>query len=211
MNGFRAVIFDLGGVVLGSPLHAFREYEAELGLEPLFLSRMIVRNGTSGAWERLERGELDMASFNAALDAEAEADGVRISTAALMERVALASQPRAAMIEAIRRIRTSGLRTAALTNNWVSPDQVEKVSLLRGEFDAFVESAREGLRKPDPRIYELACTRLEVTPSEAVFLDDIGQNLKPARLMGMTTIKVDDPALALRELGRVLGIDLHAD
>lgn len=209
MNGFAAVIFDLGGVVLGSPLAAFRDYESELGIPVGFLPRMIAQNGSSGAWERLERGELDMPSFTRALDAEALAAGVRISTAALMDRIAAASQPRAEMIAAIRVIRGAGLRTAALTNNWASPDMTGKMDLLRGEFDVFIESAREGLRKPDPRIYQLACARLQVAPASAVFLDDIGQNLKPARQLGMATIKVVDPALALAELGRMLGLALH--
>jgi putative hydrolase of the HAD superfamily len=210
MSAVRAVIFDLGGVVLGSPLRAFNEYEAEVGLPAGFLGRMILGNGEAGSWAKLERGELDMAAFVQALDAEAAAAGVRISAVALMERIAVVSQPRAEMVAAIRRIRTHGLRAAALTNNWVSDDQQSKMDLLRPEFDVFVESARVGMRKPDPRIYELVCERLAVAPVEAVFLDDIGQNLKPARAMGIVTIKVDDPGRALAELERVLGIALRA-
>jgi len=110
----------------------------------------------------------------------------------------------------VRKIRAHGLLTAALTNNWVSADMQGKMDLLRREFDAFVESARVGLRKPDPRIYQLACAQLQVTPEQAVFLDDIGQNLKAARALGMTTIKVADPDAALRELEQVLGLALLA-
>jgi putative hydrolase of the HAD superfamily len=205
---FRAVIFDLGGVVLGSPLQVFAEYEVELGLAPGALNRMIVANGPTGAWQRLERGEVDMASFVAALDLEFAAIRAQVSTAVLMQRIAHASQPRPAMVEAIRRIRGHGLLTAALTNNWVSQDQTDKMTVLRPEFDAFVESAREGVRKPDPRIYELVCMRLGVQPADAVFLDDIGANLKPARALGMATIKVADPAVALRELEGLLGLTL---
>ena len=204
----RAVIFDLGGVVLGSPLHAFRDYEREQGLRAGFLGRMIMQNGELGAWPRLERGELTMEAFFAAFDAEAMAAGVRLSSVALMERVAIASQPRPAMVRAVRLIRAAGVRTAALTNNWASDDQTQKMDILRREFDAFIESVREGLRKPDPRIYELVCDRLSVTPSESVFLDDIGVNLKAARALGMTTIKVDEPISALRELERVLELAL---
>jgi putative hydrolase of the HAD superfamily len=206
---FRAVIFDLGGVVLGSPLRVFLDYETELGLMPGFIGRMIGENGADGAWPRLERGEIDMASFVLAFDAEAAARGARVSTAELMQQIAIGSQPRVAMVAAIRRLRSHGLRTAALTNNWISEDQGQKMDVLRPEFDVFVESAREGLRKPDPRIYALVCERLQVQPSETVFLDDIGSNLKPARAMGMTTIKVDQPEAALlaleHELGFVLG------
>lgn len=205
---FRAVIFDLGGVVLGSPLRVFRDYEAELGLAPGFIGRMISENGASGAWSRLERGELDMASFERAFDAEGAARDAKISSAELMARIALASQPYAPMVRAIRSLRQQQLRVAALTNNWVSDDQAQKMELLRPEFDVFIESAREGLRKPDPRIYQLACDRLGVPPAAAVFLDDIGSNLKPARAMGMTTIKVEDPDLALAELASVLELPI---
>lgn len=208
--GRLAVIFDLGGVVLGSPLQVFAELERELGVQAGSLGRLIVANGDHGAWPRLERGELDMASFVEALDREFAVAGVRVSSAALMERIALASQPRPAMVEAIRRLRRHGLRTAALTNNWVSDDQAGKMNLLRPEFDAFVESAREGMRKPDPRIYRLVCERLQVTPEQAIFLDDIGANLKAARALGMLTIKVVDPDVALRELESALGLPLRA-
>jgi putative hydrolase of the HAD superfamily len=201
----RAVIFDLGGVVLGSPPHAFRAYEKERGIENNFLNRMVMRNGHTGAWARLERGELDMLKFIGEFDAEALRDGVTISTAELMERVALASMPRESMVLAVRKIREHGWKTAALTNNWIAEDQNSKMALLRGEFDVFVESALEGLRKPDPKIYELTCSRLGVTPSEVIFLDDLGPNLKPARAMGMHTIKVDEPEPAIAELERLLG------
>jgi putative hydrolase of the HAD superfamily len=72
-----------------------------------------------------------------------------------------------------------------------------------------VESAVVGLRKPDPRIYELVLGHLEVEPAEAVFLDDLGINLKPARAMGMTTIKVVEPGIALSELSGILGFEVH--
>jgi putative hydrolase of the HAD superfamily len=206
---FRAVIFDLGGVVLGSPPQAFRAYEADLGLPTNFLNKLIVRNGTQGAWERLERGELDMLGFVREFDLEVQREGVTISTAELMLRVAHASMPRPQMVVAVRRIRDSGVRVAALTNNWASDDQGEKMNLLRAEFDVFIESVVEGLRKPDPRIYQLACDRLGVTPPESIFLDDLGQNLKPARVMGMHTIKVDEPLPAITELESLLGLALR--
>jgi putative hydrolase of the HAD superfamily len=201
-------MFDLGGVVLDSPLQVFRQYEAELGLRAGWLSHMITGAGESGAWARLERGELAMNAFFAAFDAEAAAHGAGIRAADLMDRVDLLCQPRESVLRAIRAIRRAGLATAALTNNWFSDDQHRKMVLLRPEFDIFIESAREGLRKPDPRIYELACQRLGVAPSEVVFLDDIGENLKPARRLGMTTIKVIDPVVALAELEAILQLRL---
>jgi len=208
---FRAVIFDLGGVVLPSPLEVFRAYEARHGLPPRFLSEVVVTGGEHGAWSRFERGELDPAGFAAAFGAECRAAGGAVSVVDLLSEVGRDSRPRPVMLRATAEIRRRGLRTAALTNNWASDDGAaigERHPELAASFDVVVESAREGLRKPDPRIYELTCTRLAVTPEEAVFLDDLGANLKPARALGMTTIKVDEPARALAALASVLGFPL---
>ena len=204
----RAVIFDLGGVVLGSPVAAIRAYESDCGLAAGSLAGLIGYGGPEGAWQRLERGELTMTRFYEAFDAQASRAGLRISTAGLMERMAAIAQPRAPMVTAIRKLREHGLATAALTNNWLSDDQNGKMDLLRPEFDVFIESARVGLRKPDKRIYEMVCEQLGVEPAQSVFLDDIGGNLKPAKEMGMLTIKVADPIAALQELERALGLSL---
>jgi epoxide hydrolase-like predicted phosphatase len=111
------------------------------------------------------------------------------------------------MLEAVRRIRARGLLAAALTNNWAGEGDATRA--LEPHFDVFVESSAVGLRKPDPRIYAYACERIGVEPREAVFLDDIGRNLKPARELGMLTIKVDEPEGALAELEEVLGFPLR--
>jgi putative hydrolase of the HAD superfamily len=203
-----AVIFDLGGVVLDSPLSAFAEYEAAAGIPAHTINRAIVEAGSAGAWARLERGELDMNEFFRAFDAELKARGTPISARALMDKVADDTQVRPAVVSAIRKLRAAGLRTAALTNNWLSEDQNTKMQVLRGEFDVFIESARSGVRKPDPRIYEMACRALGHPPSAVAYLDDIGGNLKPARAMGMTTIKVGDYREAFEELGELLGMTL---
>jgi putative hydrolase of the HAD superfamily len=129
-----------------------------------------------------------------------------ISAATMMARIAECG-PRPAMLEAIRRIRGRGLRAGALTNNWAN-ERGEPTHDLSSLFDAFIESSKVGLRKPDPRIYRLACDALGVAPAEAVFLDDIGRNLKAARELGMRTIKVDAPAPALAELSQQLGFAL---
>jgi epoxide hydrolase-like predicted phosphatase len=204
----RAVLFDLGGVVLDSPLAVFTAYEQELGLPVHTLNKAIVGAGHAGAWARLERGELTMREFFGAFDAELAAGQVRISAEALMAKIADNTQLRPAMLTAIRTIRSAGLKAGALTNNWASDDQFHKMDVLRPEFDVFIESAKVGLRKPDPKIYELACRALDVQPSEMVFLDDIGANLKAARELGMTTLKVDDYRKTLRELGALIGVSL---
>jgi len=203
----EAVVFDLGGVVMDSPLHAIARYERDHGLPAGAINRVVVDTGEEGAWSRLERGELTLEAFCSPFEADCRAAGVELSGDRLMACISEAGVPRPRMIEAIRRIRARGLRAAALTNNWVREGPREG-HRLREHFDVFVESARVGLRKPDPRIYELVCRELGVMPSRAVFLDDIGRNLKTAGALGMTTIKVYDPEVALRELGGILGFDL---
>jgi epoxide hydrolase-like predicted phosphatase len=206
---FLAVIFDLGGVVLGSPLHAIAAFERELGIPAGFVNRVVMETAPEGAWSRLERGELTLEEFFVAFERDCAAAGQALSARAMMERMAQSALPRPAMLEALRRIRARGLKTAALTNNWQTEEAEESTRPLRPYFDAFVESSIVGLRKPDPRIYQHACNELGVRPAEAVFLDDIGHNLKTARQLGMATIKVDDPAQALAELEELLGFALR--
>jgi putative hydrolase of the HAD superfamily len=210
VSGLAGVLFDMGGVVMDSPLHAIARYEAARGLPPNAINRVVAAAGESGAWARLERGELTAASFCAPFEADCRAQGVEISGADIMTAIAEAGVPRPAMLEAIRRIRARGLRVGALTNNWKREGPEDDVipHRLREHFDVFIESRVVGLRKPDPRIYTLACRELGVPPERTAFLDDIGRNLKAARELGMTTIKVDEPGQALRELGELLGFPL---
>jgi len=204
---YRAVLFDLGGVVVGSPLHAIAAYEEELGIPAGSVNRVVIGTGPAGAWSRLERGELTLEPFYEAFDRECATAGCALSARTLMERVAGATAPRPAMLEAIRRIRAQGLIAGAITNNWVAEEG--SAGSLRHLFDLVVESAVEGMRKPDPRIFNIACERLGIQPSDAVFLDDIGSNLKTARSLGMRTIKVVEPDAALVELEGLLGFPLR--
>lgn len=209
----HAVLFDLGGVVLGSPLQAIRDYEQELGYARNAINRVAAETAPVGAWSRLERGEIDMPTFYGAFEADCERAGLRIDARHMMECMAAASAPRPAMLSAIARLRSAGLRVGALTNNWAHAEEggrSDGTRALRGHFDVFIESSVEGLRKPDPRIYELACERLETGPDAVIFLDDIGHNLKPARELGMTTIKVEAPEAALRTLETLVGLSLLA-
>jgi putative hydrolase of the HAD superfamily len=207
---YRAVIFDLGGVVFPSPFEAFDAYDADAGLAPGTVRALIRTSSETGAWAALERGELALTEFYAQLEAEATAAGFELDAARLMSKVASGLGPRPAMATAIRRIRAANLQTAALTNNWPRPDDAPVPPSEDGlGFDVVIESAVVGLRKPDPRIYELVLSKLGVDAPDAVFLDDLGINLKPARAMGMTTIKVTDTDVALGELARVLGFDVH--
>ncbi|MCZ7535196.1 MAG: HAD-IA family hydrolase [Acidimicrobiia bacterium] len=207
---YRAVIFDLGGVVFPSPFEAFDEYEREAGLPTGAVRGVIRTSSETGAWAALERGEHTLDGFFAALESEFTSAGHAIDARALLGGVGRGFGPRPEMVEAIARIRDAGLLVAALTNNWSdargrpSPNGVDSMDV----FDVVVESSVEGIRKPDPRIYELTLARLAVDAAAVVFLDDLGINLKPARAMGMATIKVADPIDALRELESVLGFPL---
>lgn len=205
------VLFDLGGVVLGSPLHAIRDYEQQLGLVRNAINRVAAETAPHGAWSRLERGELGMEAFYAAFEADCLEAGLEIDARHMMERMADASRPRPVMLDAIARLREAGWKLGALTNNWAHAEDADRddgTRALRDRFDVFIESSVEGLRKPDPAIYHLACERLASRPEQVIFLDDIGHNLKPARAMGMATIKVDEPDAALRELSGIVGIGL---
>jgi putative hydrolase of the HAD superfamily len=117
------------------------------------------------------------------------------------------------MVQALRVIRTNGLKQACLTNNFVgmaTEDAFARLSVL-DLFDAVFESSKIGVRKPEPAFYSIACAKLGIEPSEAVMLDDLGVNLKPARDLGMKTIKVVDETKALEELEAILGVRLRCD
>jgi putative hydrolase of the HAD superfamily len=210
MTTFHAVIFDLGGVVYPSPFEAFDAYDVATGLAPGTVRALIRTSSETGAWAALERGELTMSEFYVRLGSEAAAAGFPLDGERLMGMIATGSGPRPQMTRAISKIREAGLRTAALTNNWPRSDPAP--ASPNGNalgFDVIVESALVGLRKPDPRIYELVLGRLDVKAHAAVFLDDLGINLKPAREMGMTTIKVTDTDRALSELAAAVGFEVH--
>jgi putative hydrolase of the HAD superfamily len=203
--GLRAVMFDFGGVISTSPFEAFAHLEAERGLPPGFIRRVNATNPDDNAWARLERSELGVEAFGEQWAEEARALGHDLDGRLVLERLAGEIRPR--MVAAIEKCR-GVCKTACLTNNFVSAERVvsPEVARVYELFDAVLESRVLGVRKPDPRFYELACEALGVEPEESVFLDDLGVNLKPARALGMHTIKVTDPDEALEELGRLLGL-----
>jgi putative hydrolase of the HAD superfamily len=210
--GIRAVIFDFGGVILTSPFEAFARYERDNGLPDGFLRRLNATEPDTNAWARLERNDVDWAGFADLYEAEARVAGHEIDGRAVL--ALLSGEVRPAMVEALRRCHDR-LKTALLTNNFVVPGAGGEalpegaMAGLADLFDVVIESSKVGIRKPDPAIYELVCRELGIAPRQAVFLDDLGGNLKPARAMGMTTIKVDDPDEALAELERVVGFPLR--
>jgi putative hydrolase of the HAD superfamily len=203
----RAALFDLGGVIFTSPFDAFARYERERGLPVGFIRSVNAANPGDNAWARLERGGISFDEFCGLFQTEARALGGEIDAREVMELVEGDVRPE--MVEAVRRCHER-LKTGLLTNNWVAADGPRKIEPALRHFDVVIESSRVGVRKPDPRFYRMACDQLGIEPAEAVFLDDLGVNLKPARDMGMATIKVVDPARAIDELEGVVGFPLRA-
>jgi putative hydrolase of the HAD superfamily len=203
----RATLWDFGGVILSSPFEAFAAYEQAHNLPAGVIRRINATNPDDNAWAHLERGDVSFDEFCDRFEAEGRVLGAEIDARTVMGL--LAGDLRPAMVEAVRRCGEK-LRTGLVTNNFIMVEEEqsqhpETIAL----FDVVIESSKSGLRKPDPRIYELACRELQVEPEEVVFLDDLGINLKPARAMGMTTIKVTDPDVALAELEEVVGFPLR--
>jgi putative hydrolase of the HAD superfamily len=204
----HAVIWDFGGVISSSPFDAFARFEAARGLPRDFLRTVNATNPHENAWARLERSELDLAGFDAAFADESRALGHEVRGAEVLPL--LAGEIRPEMVEALRRI-GARMKTGCITNNFTAMDVSPMGGLYKAEimalFHHVIESAKAGMRKPDPRIYRMMTDALGVDPARCVYLDDLGINLKPAAAMGMTTIKVVSAGQALAELSAVLGLD----
>lgn len=210
-----AVLWDFGGVILTSPFEAFNRYEAEIGLPKDFIRSLNARNGDTNAWAKMERSEVSLATFVELFEAEAREHGYALDGWRILQ--ALSGDIRPQMVEALRRCRQS-FRVACITNNMKSgegpgmarsPEKAKVVAEVMTLFEHVVESSKLGVRKPDPRIYRHACDLLGVRPEDCIYLDDLGINLKPARALGMRTIKVGDPDRAIDELQALTGIALR--
>ena len=202
----EAVLFDFGGVILSSPFEAFAAYEKEIGLQTDTIRKINATDPHSNAWAQFERREVSTEDFVLLFEEEALALGYELDAQRILE--GLHGSLRPSMVEALSKC-SSKFKTAMLTNN-ITPmgeqDLDEDVQKVVEIFDLLIESSIEGCRKPEEKFYEVACERLNVKPENCVFLDDLGINLKPARAMGMTTIKVIDPEDAIKELYEILGI-----
>lgn len=203
----KAVLWDFGGVILSSPFEAFNRYEHEHGLPTDFIRSVNATNPHHNAWAHLERGDITPAQFDAEFADESEALGHRLGGGDVL--ALLAGYVRPDMVELLDRVRSAGYKVACLTNNiggdHVTSERTATISDIMSRFDVVVESSKVGVRKPEPRFYEIACELLDVAPHECIFLDDLGVNLKPAAAMGMTTIKVTSAAQAITDLSALLG------
>jgi len=211
----HAVLWDFGGVILSSPFDAFADYEREAGLPENFIRGLNARNPDTNAWARMERSEISTDTFVTLFEAEASAAGHRIDGQRVLSLLGGAIRPE--MVEALRRVRMR-YRVACITNNVKAgegpgmardPERARQIAEIMTLFEHVVESSRLGMRKPDPRIYHHACNLMGVQPDRCIYIDDLGINLKPARAMGMRTIKVVDPAQAIVELEDMTGMALR--
>ncbi len=211
----RAVLWDFGGVMTESPFIAFRRFEQERGLPENFLRGINARNHHHNAWARFERSELTPAQFDEAFAAETREAGHEVPGLEVIDL--LYGRVRPEMVAALKACKGHYVN-ACVTNNVSAgpgrgidrdPGRAGEWKSISGLFDIVIESSKIGVRKPEPRFFELACRELGIVPAQAVYLDDLGPNLKPARAMGMRTIKVEDPSAAIAELEALLGIPLR--
>ena len=214
MQDIKAVFWDFGGVITTSPFDSFNIYEKENNLAKDFIRQVNATNPDNNAWAKLERNEIDILKFNDLFLAESSKLGYPIPGIEVISL--LQGQLRPEMIGALKKIKGQ-LIQACLTNNISSPNEElsdENVSIagkndeVMSLFDFVIASSELNVRKPDPDFYQLALEEAKVKPNEVVFLDDLGINLKPARALGMHTIKVIDANNALRELNDLLPIDI---
>ncbi len=209
----EAVIWDFGGVFTTSPFEAFARYEAARGLPVGTIRRINSANHETNAWALFEQSKIDLDGFDLLFAEEAAALGHTIPGRDVLPL--LAGDFRPEVIAALRGVKAAGLKSGCITNNMphnAAGGTVAGRSLYAREimelFDAVIESAKVGVRKPDPRIYRMMCDLLGVEPRACVFLDDLGGNLKPARAMGMTTIKVESGRQAVADLEAATGLTL---
>ncbi|CUU13943.1 HADsuperfamily hydrolase subfamily IA variant 3 CDS [Bradyrhizobium sp.] len=206
------MIFDFGGVLTSSPFEAFARYETERGLPVDIIRRTNAANHLENAWAKFERAEVDIDTFDKLFAEESRALGAEVRGRDVLPL--LQGDLRPEMVEALKRIKAQ-FKTGCITNNLPANaiGSMTGRSLYIAEvmvlFDHVIESAKIGLRKPDPRIYRMMVETLRVDPKNCVYLDDLGVNLKPAREMGMTTIKVASGAQAIAELEAATGLKLR--
>ena len=209
---FQAVIWDFGGVFTSSPFEAFARYEREHGLPENLIRQINSANPLENAWARFERSELDLDQFDVEFAKEAKALGHHVPGKDII--ALLSGDFRPDVIEALRRIKKAGYKTGCITNNVPAnmSGSKEGRALYAREimemFDHLIESSKIGIRKPNHRIYEMMCETLGVDPQACIYLDDLGMNLKPAKAMGMATIKVESGPQAIAELEKLLDMKL---
>lgn len=209
----QAVIWDFGGVLTSSPFEAFTRYEEAKGLPTDFIRSVNAVNGDTNAWAKLEQSKVSGDEFDVLFRQESKALGHEVPGKDVLGLLSGALRP--AVINALK-VCKSQVKVGCITNNApvgkgasMTNDAVKaaKAGEVLALFDHVIESSKLGIRKPDPRIYALMCEALDVDPNKCIYLDDLGINLKPARAMGMTTIKVLNEAQLLDDLRAATGFE----
>uniref|UniRef100_A0A8C3TWA5 Epoxide hydrolase 2 n=1 Tax=Catharus ustulatus TaxID=91951 RepID=A0A8C3TWA5_CATUS len=218
----RAVLFDLGGVLFEPGLqHFLGNCEREWALPRNFLRDVLLAGGSQSPHSRAMSGQITLSQLLSEMDEgcrrQADSLGIAIpsgfSVARPFQDLQAQGRVNIRMLQAAGTLRRNGFRTCILTNNWVDDSSgrfltAALLTRLRSHFDLVLESCRIGIAKPDPGIYSYALEALQAQPHEVIFLDDLGENLKPAREMGMATILFQDTESGLRELQELSGIQL---
>ena len=209
---YQAILWDFGGVLTSSPFEAFNRYEQEQGIPRDFIRSVNATNAHDNAWAQFESSRITLEEFDRAFEEETRRAGFAIPGRIVVSLLSGSVRPR--MVDVLKRCKQH-YRVACLTNNVKSgegpgmarnTEDADRVREVMALFDFVIESRHEGVRKPDPRFYRLACERLQIEPNQAVFLDDLGINLKSARELGMTTIKVTSEEQAIADLSAVLNL-----
>jgi len=209
----EAVLWDFGGVFTTSPFEAFNRFEAARGLPRDLIRTVNATNPLDNAWALFERAEIDRAGFDLKFLQESTALGHPVRGADVLPLLAGDLRPR--MVEALR-VCKRRLKVGCITNNMAqghgpgmaaNPEGASRSAGVMALFDVIVESSKAGVRKPDPRIYLMACEQLNVAPAACVYLDDLGVNCKPAAALGMAAIKVVSETQALDDLSRATGLE----
>jgi putative hydrolase of the HAD superfamily len=189
-----AVLFDFGGVFTPSPFPVISDAAPELGLTPeaaLELCFGVYDQDGDHPWHRLERGEITLEKAREELAVLARAQKVEVDILALFGRMGKPDPDRETMVEGARRIRERGLRTALVTNNVKEfGDGWRKMIPVDELFEVIIDSSAAGVRKPDPKIYQLALDALGITADQAIFVDDHPGNIKAAESLGMIGVLV---------------------
>ena len=208
----EAVIWDFGGVFTSSPFEAFNRLEAEMGAPKDHIRRVNATNHHDNAWALFERNEIDTARFDQLFLEESTALGHPVQGRDVLPLLSGAVRPR--MVAALKTCKQH-FKVGCITNNVVSmhspgQNEIQQAAGAMGQvmplFDAIIESSKAGVRKPDPRIYQMMCELQDVKPDACIYLDDLGINCKPAAGLGMKAIKVIDVDQTLAELAAATGL-----
>ena len=211
-NRFSSIFWDFGGVITSSPFEAFNSFEEDNNIPKDFIRKVNSINPDANAWAQLEQSKISLEEFDSLFAMESKKLGKEIKGSEVLSL--LQGEIRPKIVNAIKKFKSLGFLQACLTNNFDSGDRdvsalddknEERIEIMK-LFDFIIESKKVGVRKPNNKFYELALSETKVAPEKTIFLDDLGINLKPARKLNISTIKVFSEQQAINELTNLTGI-----